>query len=106
MAALGTPSGGQPGPCFQAGCLDSDTQLPPDDHVQGHLYSDFRIGPTGEVSAVFLVRTHGHARHGHGGHVHLSQVTTAVHVHHIVGGRVPLGGKLLLGKGAVPGQVP
>lgn len=30
-------------------------QLPPDDHVQGHLYSDFRISPTGEMSAVFLL---------------------------------------------------
>lgn len=75
--------------------------------VQCCLYSDFLLGPTREMSAVFLIRTHGHAGHGHGGHSHLSQVpTTAVHVHHVVCCRVPLGSKLLLGERAIPGQVP
>lgn len=93
-------------PCFQAGCLDNDS-LCPNGPVQCHLYSDFLLGPTRDMSAVFLIRTHWHARHGHGGHGHLSQVTTtAVHVHHVVCCRVPLGSKLLLGKRAIPGQVP
>lgn len=62
---------------------------------------DSPIGLRREASAVFLLRTHGHARHGHRGHVHLSQVAaTVVHVHHAVGCRGPLGSKLLLGKGA------
>lgn len=65
------------------------------------------VSPTREMSAVFLIGAHGHARHGHGGHGHLSQVpTAAVHMHHVVGCRVPLGSKLLLGEGAIPGQVP
>lgn len=74
--------------------------------VPCHLYSDF-LGDLGvEVSAVFLIRTHGHASHGHGAHVHLSHGTTAaIHVHHTVCCRVPLVGELLLGKGAAPGQV-
>lgn len=74
--------------------------------VQCHLYSDFFRSPGVEMSAVFLLRAHGHARHGHGVHVHLSHGTTAaIHVHHIICCRIPLVGKLLLGEGAVPGQV-
>lgn len=70
--------------------------------MQCHLYSDFLGGPGVEMSAIFLIRTHGHAGHGHGVHVHLSHGTTAaIHVHHTVRCRVPLGGKLLLWKGAV-----
>lgn len=55
-----------------------------------------------EPHTLYLIRTHGHASHGHGVHVHLSHGTTAaVHVHHTVRCRIPLVGKLLLGKGAV-----
>lgn len=81
-----------------------DDSLLPIVLVQCHFYSDFLGGV--EVSAIFLIRTHGHARHGHGVHVHLSHGTTAaIHVHHTVCCGVPLVGKRLLGKGAVPGQV-
>lgn len=86
--------------------MQDDDSLLPIIPVQGHLYSDFLGGPDVEVSAVFLIRTHGHASHGHGVHVHLSHGTTAaIHVHHTVCCRAPLVGELLLGKGAVPGQV-
>lgn len=72
-----------------------------------HLNSDFLGGPGVEMSAVFLIGAHGHAGHGHGVHVHLAHGTTAaIHVHHTVRCRIPLVGELLLGKGAVPSQVP
>ena len=59
-----------------------------------------------QARAPYLIRTHGHARHGHGVHVHLSHGTTAaIHVHHTVCCGVPLVGKRLLGKGAVKRSV-
>lgn len=73
--------------------------------VQCHLYSDFLGGPGVEMSAVFLIRAHRHAGHRHGVHVHVHGTTAAIHVHHTICCRIPLVGKLLLGKGAVPGQV-
>lgn len=74
-------------------------------HVQCRLHTGLLRGPAIETSAVFLIRTHGHAGHGHGAHVHLSQVASAaIHVHHPVRCRARLVRELLLGKGAAPGQ--
>lgn len=106
MTSLGIPfPETEAGSFLRAECAGEGSSLPRI-IVQCHLYSDFLGGPGVGVSAVFLIRTHGHAGHGHGVHVHLSHGTTAaVHVHHTVRRRAPLVGELLLGKRAVPGQV-
>lgn len=103
-ASLGTPLTGLTPAPSSSRPAQNESSLPTV-HVQCHLYTDLLRGPGIETSAVLLVRTQGHAGHGHGAHAHLSQVASAaVHVHHPERCRARLVRELLRGKGAAPGQ--